>query len=78
MRVTDAFLCFPPLVFILAMAAALGPGIYNVVLSFAVFGWTGFARIMRGQVLLVRELPFIEASRAAGVLPFRLMWRRTR
>ena len=75
MRVTDAFLCFPPLVFILAMAAALGPGIYNVVLSFAVFGWTGFARIMRGQVLLVRELPFIEASRAAGVLPFRLMWR---
>ena len=75
MRVTDAFLCFPPLVFILAMAAALGPGIYNVIISFAVFGWTGFARIMRGQVLLVRELPFIEASRAAGVPPFRLMWR---
>lgn len=75
MRVTDAFLCFPPLIFILAMAAALGPGIYNVIISFAVFGWTGFARIMRGQVLLVRELPFVEASRAAGVSPFGLMWR---
>ena len=75
MRVTDAFLCFPPLVFILVMAAALGPGIYNIILSFAVFGWTGFARIMRGQVLLVRELSFIEASRSAGVAPFRLMWR---
>ncbi len=75
MRVTDAFLCFPPLIFILAMAAALGPGIHNVIISFAVFGWTGFARIMRGQVLLVRELPFIEASRCAGVPPLRLMWR---
>jgi peptide/nickel transport system permease protein len=75
MRVTDAFLCFPPLIFILVMAAALGPGIYNVIISFAVFGWTGFARIMRGQVLLVRELAFIEASRSAGVPPIRLMWR---
>ena len=75
MRVTDAFLCFPPLIFILVMAAALGPGVYNIILSFAVFGWTGFARIMRGQVLLVRELSFIEASRSAGVAPFRLMWR---
>lgn len=75
MRVTDAFLCFPPLIFVLVMAAALGPGIYNVIISFAVFGLTGFARIMRGQVLLVRELSFIEASRSAGVPPLRLMWR---
>ncbi len=75
MRVTDAFLCFPPLIFILVLAAALGPGIRNVIISFAVFGWTGFARIMRGTVLAVRELPFIEASRSAGVPPFRLMWR---
>ena len=75
MRVTDAFLCFPPLIFILVMAAALGPGIYNVILSFAVFGWTGFARIMRAQVLIVRELPFIEASRSAGVPTLRIMWR---
>jgi peptide/nickel transport system permease protein len=75
MRVTDAFLCFPPLIFILVMAASLGPGIYNVILSFAVFGWTGFARIMRAQVLIVRELPFIEASRSAGVPTLRIMWR---
>ncbi len=75
MRVTDAFLCFPPLIFILVLAASLGPGIGDVIISFAVFGWTGFARIMRGQVLLVRELSFIEASRAAGVTSFRLMWR---
>jgi ABC-type dipeptide/oligopeptide/nickel transport system permease subunit len=73
MRITDAFLCFPPLIFILAMSAALGPGLHNVVLSFALFGWTGFARIVRGQVLLVRELPFVEAARASGLTPARIM-----
>jgi ABC-type dipeptide/oligopeptide/nickel transport system permease subunit len=73
MRLTDAFLCFPPLVFILAVTAALGAGLHNLVLSFALFGWTGFARIMRGQVLLVRELPFVEAARAAGLPPWRIM-----
>jgi ABC-type dipeptide/oligopeptide/nickel transport system permease subunit len=73
MRVTDAFLCFPPLVFILAVTAALGAGLHNLVLSFALFGWTGFARIMRGQVLLVRELPFVEAARASGLPPWRIM-----
>jgi ABC-type dipeptide/oligopeptide/nickel transport system permease subunit len=75
MRITDAFLCFPPLIFILAMSAALGPGLHNVVLSFGLFGWTGFARITRGQVLLVRELPFIEAARSIGVPPLRIMIR---
>ena len=73
MRVTDAFLCFPPLIFILATSAALGPGLHNVVLSFTLFGWTGFARIIRGQVLLVRELPYIEAARASGLTPRRIM-----
>ena len=75
MRITDAFLCFPPLIFILAMSAALGPGLHNVMLSFALFGWTGFARIARGQVLLVRELPFIEAARSVGIRPARIMLR---
>ena len=73
MRVTDAFLCFPPLIFILAMSAVLGPGLHNVMLSFAIFGWTVFARITRGQVLLVRELPFVEAARSVGVAPRRIM-----
>jgi peptide/nickel transport system permease protein len=75
MRVTDAFLCFPPLIFILAMSAALGPGLQNVMLSFALFGWTVFARITRGQVLLVRELPFVEAARSVGVPATRIMFR---
>jgi ABC-type dipeptide/oligopeptide/nickel transport system permease subunit len=57
------------------MSAVLGPGLQNIMLSFAIFGWTGFARIARGQVLLVRELPFIEAARSVGVPPRRIMIR---
>jgi ABC-type dipeptide/oligopeptide/nickel transport system permease subunit len=75
MRITDAFMCFPYLVFVLALAAALGPGVTNVVLAFCVLGWTGFARIVRGQVLIVRELPYVEAARAAGLGETRVMFR---
>jgi len=75
MRITDAFMCFPYLVFVLALAAALGPGVTNVVLAFCVLGWTGFARIVRGQVLIARELPYVEAARAAGLGETRVMFR---
>jgi ABC-type dipeptide/oligopeptide/nickel transport system permease subunit len=75
MRITDTFMCFPFLIFVLAMAAALGPGINNVILSICFLGWTGFARIVRGQVLLVRELPYIEAARAVGMSRSRIMFK---
>ena len=73
MRTADAFICFPALVFTLVLAAMIGPGIHNVILSFAVFGWTGFARITRGQVMVVRELQYIEAARAIGMSRGRLL-----
>lgn len=75
MRTADAFICFPALVFTLVMSAMIGPGIHNVILSFAVFGWTGFARITRGQVLVVRELQYVEAARAIGMSRTRLLLR---
>lgn len=75
MRTADAFICFPALVFTLVMSALIGPGIHNVILSFAVFGWTGFARITRGQVLVVRELQYIEAARAIGMSRMRILLR---
>lgn len=73
MRTADAFICFPALVFTLVLSAMIGPGIHNVILSFALFGWTGFARITRGQVMVVRELPYIEAARAIGMSRLRLL-----
>jgi len=75
MRVTDAFLCFPYLIFVLALAAALGPGVTNIIVAFCLLGWTGFARLVRGQVLLVRELPYVEAARAVGLGELRVMIR---
>jgi ABC-type dipeptide/oligopeptide/nickel transport system permease subunit len=73
MRVVDTFMTIPFLVFVLVLAAALGPGLKNIVITLAVLGWTGFCRIMRGQVLVVRELPYVEAAKAAGATGFRIM-----
>ena len=73
MRTADAFICFPALLFVLVLSAIIGPGIHNVIVSFAVFGWTGFARITRGQVMLVRELQYIEAARAIGMSRARML-----
>ncbi len=75
MRTADAFICFPALVFTLVMSAMIGPGIHNVILSFVIFGWTGFARITRGQVLIVRELQYVEAARAIGMSRIRILLR---
>jgi ABC-type dipeptide/oligopeptide/nickel transport system permease subunit len=75
MRVTDTFMCIPGLILLLVMAAALGPGLHNIIIAISLIGWTGFARIIRGQVLMVRELPYVEASHAAGASGFRIMFR---
>jgi peptide/nickel transport system permease protein len=75
MRITDTFMCIPGLILLLVMAAALGPGLHNIIIAISLIGWTGFARIIRGQVLMVRELPYIEAANAAGASGFRIMFR---
>ena len=75
MRLVDAIFCFPALLLVLGLAAALGGGLLNVAIAIVLFGWTGFTRLVRGQVLLVRELPFVEAARSAGASPSRIMVR---
>lgn len=75
MRTTDTFMCMPSLVLLLAIVAALGPGIQSVIISITVLSWTGFARIVRGQVMQVRELPYIEASQALGASGLRIMFK---
>jgi len=75
MRITDTFMCIPWLVFVLVLAAALGPGLINIIITLGALGWTGFARIIRGQVLMVRELPYVEAARASGATGRRIMFK---
>ncbi|MFZ5571826.1 MAG: ABC transporter permease [Thermodesulfobacteriota bacterium] len=75
MRITDTFMSIPGLIFLLVLAAALGPGVHNIIIAITALGWTGFARIVRGQVLTLKRLPFVEAARAAGASGWRIMFR---
>ncbi len=75
MRITDTFMCVPALVLMLVIVSALGPGMQSIVISITILSWTWFARIVRGQVMIVRELPYVEAAHALGASGFRIMFK---
>ncbi|HKB79125.1 MAG TPA: ABC transporter permease [Thermoanaerobaculia bacterium] len=66
MRITDILLAFPGILLAIALVAVLGPSINNVILALATIGWVGYARLVRGQVLKVREMEYVTAARALG------------
>lgn len=67
MRVVDIFMCFPFFLIAIVVAAILGPSIWNVMIISGVLGWTGIARIVRAQVLSLKQQEFIEAARSLGL-----------
>lgn len=75
MRVVDIILAFPPLLLALVIVAALGTGIEKAMLAIAIVYIPGLARIVRGSVLTVKELPYIEATLAMGGGHFWIMLR---
>lgn len=75
MRFTDMLLTIPFLPLLLVLVAVLGVNETNIILILGLLGWMGFARIIRSQVLSLRERPFIEAAKAAGAGPMRIMAR---
>jgi peptide/nickel transport system permease protein len=66
MRLTDILLAFPGILLAIALVAVLGPSLNNVVLALATIGWVGYARLVRGQVLKVREMEYVTAAKALG------------
>src|SRR4051794_24805878 len=64
--VFNVFLAFPGLLLAIALVAFLGAGLGKTILALCVIGWVGYARVMRGQVLKVREYDFVQAARALG------------
>lgn len=72
MSVVDILLAFPGLLLAIAVVAVLGPGLLNVVFSLSLLGWTGYARLVRGQILSLREREFVLAARALGARPRRI------
>ena len=75
MRITDVFFSIPTLVLALAVAAALGRGLSNLILAIIVVGWPGYTRILRGQVLAEKERLYVDALRALGIGRFRIILR---
>jgi len=75
MRVTDIFFAFPGLILAMAIAGALGPSLTNALIAVAVVSWPVYARLIRGQILGLREREFVQAARAIGVNNWSIMWR---
>lgn len=75
MRLADVTLAFPSLLLLIAMSAAFSPSLEVVCVTIGVVGWAGMARLVRGQVLLVRELEFVQAMRALGARDVRILLR---
>jgi peptide/nickel transport system permease protein len=73
--VFNVFMSFPSLLLAIAMVAFLGPSLNNLILALSVIGWVGYARLIRGQVLKVREYDFVTAARALGASDWRLIVR---
>lgn len=65
-RLMDILLAFPGILLAIALVAVLGPSLRNVILALVTIGWVGYARLVRGQVLKVRELEYVQAARALG------------
>ena len=75
MRLADVTLAFPTLLLLIAMVAALEPSLPVVFITVGVVGWAGMARLVRGQVLVVRQLEFVQAIRSLGGSDMRVIWR---
>jgi peptide/nickel transport system permease protein len=75
MRITDLFLAFPALILAAAIAATLGPSLTNTMLALSTVFWPWYARLVRGQVLSLREREFILSARIAGASTTRIVFR---
>lgn len=72
MRLVDVFLSIPELIFALAIAAVLGPSFANIVLALAAVFWVKYARIIRGQVITIKQNEYVDAARVIGDSRFRI------
>jgi peptide/nickel transport system permease protein len=75
MRIMDGLMAFPALVLALAIVAVLGPELLNAMIAIAIVNTPGFARLVRGETLVVRELDYVQAARAMGAAPMRIIAR---
>ena len=75
MRIVDILMAFPGILLAIAFTAVLGPGLDHVILALCLIGWTSYARLVRGEILALRERAFVQAARALGCKPGRVIAR---
>jgi peptide/nickel transport system permease protein len=74
-RLIEVMICFPTFFLVLTVLAFVGPSIYNIMIVIGVTGWTGVARLVRGECLKLRRREFVVAAQVAGAGDRRIMWR---
>ncbi len=75
MRITDMFMSFPYIMFMLVVASLVGPGLTNIILILGVLGWPGVARLVRGNVLAIKQSEYVKASVVLGFRTPRILLR---
>jgi peptide/nickel transport system permease protein len=75
MRVCDTAMSFPGLLMAMLLAVSLGPGFFTVAFALSILGWAGYARILRGEALRLRNSDFVQQARIAGASGMRIMFR---
>jgi ABC-type dipeptide/oligopeptide/nickel transport system permease subunit len=75
MRFTDVWYAFPDLIFVLVLVSVFGPSLLSIFGAIALVNWVGLARLVRGQVLAIKEKEFIDAARSVGSPPLKLILR---
>ena len=75
MRLADIFFAFPYILFVLLIMVVLGPGLVNVFIAIGLLNWAVYARLVRGSVLSVKTMAYVEAARAQGASDLRIIFR---
>ncbi|MHB1684593.1 MAG: ABC transporter permease [Bacilli bacterium] len=75
MRIVEVLYGLPYLLVVILLMVVLGPGLFTIIVAMTATGWVSMARIVRGQVLQLKEMDYIFASRAFGSSTIRILWR---
>jgi len=75
MRLADVVVAFPFFVLVIAIVAVLGPGLGNMYIAVAIVGWTAYARLIRGEVLVAKQADYVNAARVLGYSDVRILLR---
>src|SRR5262249_9306371 len=75
MRITDPWMALPSLIFAIFLASVLKPSLWNIIVILALVFWSQYTRIVRAQVLSLREQPFVQLAQVTGAGTLRILWR---